>query len=497
MDNARKKALTITFLVVMILVIEAPALSGLSMDSNNTLMTGWISYWPKTILTINAGKAVGTNSLSIGFQLDWDRWKTFVQNSAARSLAQDAGFKLVRVFDFRPTTPKLMPCTYWNESSGTGNWDWTNVDSLVQRIFETGAEPFFCLGWARDSIQNYIPPGMAVDPVTLLPYPNSYRSYCDEWVRHFKNIGRPVRYYEIMDEPWAYFGWNPSDTTKLANYVQLWNTVARGMRAENPGVLLSNDAVTQKNVLAYWINHGDDIDFLDFHKYDEDTTGQYSDTQMFSRAETRGYQDVSGSALYGINTARQIWFNARGKWLPAVDSESNFSSAWQSGTEPRMQQMAGAVWLALSLRTGILAGLNYNIYFEFASSKSYQVAHGTGWGFGMTNQDDNQPWYPYYVHKLIGANLGVGDQIVETASSSNDMKSIAWIHGAKLNILIISTVDQPRTLELRGINGEASLYTLDNATSSASPTVQSNTIVADKNLVTNGYMVALVQLNAY
>jgi hypothetical protein len=458
--------------------------------------TGLISYWPYVDVSTDLSEVIGVNNSSLGFMLDWHHWVTFINRPVQKQLARDANFKLIRIFDFRKISPygyaDLMPCTYWSESTKTGTWDWTNVDALVQKIFEIDAEPLFCLGWARDNIRNYIPPGMAVNADTGLPYPESYAAYAKEWIKHFKTLGLPVRYYQIMNEPHFYFGWNPSDTTKLAHYVELWNTAARAMRAENSNVLLSHDSITMKRVLEYWLEHGEDIDYLDFHKYDADNIGQYSDAEMFTRAEQINFENTR--SLYGVDDARQIWFNIRGKWLPVINSESNFNSAWETGTDPKIQQMAGAVWLALVLRKGILKGLTCNIYFEYSSSKSVQEAHGTGWGFGMINEDASQPWYPYYVHTMVGSNLAVGDELVEAESSSNDIRSIAWIHDGKPNILLICKVDEPRTVTLQGMNGQLNVSWIDNAIPYGSPSIQTDIIGSDEPLIMNGYTVTLLQM---
>lgn len=457
--------------------------------------SGTINYWPGVDVQINANKLIGINNLSLGFQLDWERWKGFVDNRGKQQMAKDAGFKLIRSFDFRETAsygyPNLKPCTYWNESSETGIWNWTNVDALVQHIFEAGAEPLFCLGWARDSIQNYIPPGMAVDANTALPHPQSYAAYAREWVKHFRDTGQPVRFYQIMNEPHFYFGWNPSDTTKLAHYVELWNMTAKFMRQENPNIFLSQDSMTMKNVLDYWILHGENVDFLDFHKYDADTVGQYSDAEMFDRAEQRNFE--TSSSYYGVNDARQRWFSTRGKWLPIIDSESNFSSGWQNGTDPKIQQMPGAVWLALVLRKGILLGLSYNVYFEFSSSRSWQEAQGNGWGFGMTNHDDNQPWYPYYVQKMIGSNLIVGDGLVDSVSPSSDVRCVAWVHNGKVNILLICKSSETVAVSLHGISGQLDRFWIDGTIPYTAPRVQNNTLDATDPFVMKGYTVSLLQ----
>jgi hypothetical protein len=331
---------------------------------------------------------------------------------------------------------------------------------------------------------------MAVNSTTGLPYPESYAAYAKEWVKHFMTLGWQVRYYQIMNEPYFYFGW--TDMTKLGYYVSLWNTVARSMRQENPNILISHDAINIKKVFDYWLLNGDNVDFLDYHKYDADTINQYSDSEMFQRAETRGFETIG--SYYGIAEARQKWYNARGNWLRAMFSEFNFNYAWDTGTDPKIQQMAGAVWTALVLRQGILDGLDYSLYFEFFSSKSWAEAHGkTGWGFGMVNEDDDQPWYPYYVHKFIGSNLAVGDVLVDTQVSSGDVRSIAWIHNGKLIILLISKVDDQRTITIEGVNGLLDATWIDNTFSHVTPNIQTATINATEPLLMKGYTVAVFQ----
>ncbi|MEM2507406.1 MAG: hypothetical protein QXF61_10235 [Nitrososphaeria archaeon] len=491
--NGKKTAFT-NLLIVIIIFSAASASFGLQ-SSRVIFAGGAINYWSRVDVVVDVNKVIGINNLSLGFQLDWERWKKFLDSPVQQQLAINASFKLVRVFDFRPTNPRLMPCIYWNESSKTGVWNWTWVDLLTRKIFEIGAEPLFCLGWARDNIQNYIPPGMAVNSVTQLPYAESYAAYAKEWVKHFKLLGLPVRFYEIMNEPFFYFGWNAANMTRLKYFVEFWNTVARAMRAENSNILLSHDAITQKRVFDYWLQYGDDTDFLDFHKYDADTIGQYSDEEMFRYAEIRGFEDVSWSALYSISNAQRKWFNTRGKWLPAIISESNFNSALENGTDPKIQQMAGAVWLALVLKSSISKGLDYFVYFEFSSSKySATKKPSGGFGFGMINLDDNQPWYPYYVHLIIGSNLAIGDKLIEVKSSSEDVKSIAWIRDKKLNIILICKVDENRTVTFQGISGQAQVLWIDNQITYETPKTQNKEHNLADPLILRGYTVALLQM---
>lgn len=454
--------------------------------------SGTITMAQSVIINISTYNVVEINTLSLGCMIDW-QWNSWRNSAYRRQLTQDAGFKLIRVFDFRKTNPPLMPCTYWDEVTKTGEWDWTYVDALTQRIFEVGAEPLYCLGYARTSIQNYIPPGMAVNPQTQLPYPESYAAYCSEWVKHFKNVGLPVRFYEVFNEPFAYFGWT-ADYTKLGYFKDVWNACARAMRTENSNIMLSFDFTTNRRVLDYWIENGDSIDFLDAHKYDCNSIPGYDDQEMFKRAEERRFFSYPDNNFYGFDDARQLWFNSRGKMLPSIISESNVNSACGDvGTDPRMAQMTGAVRTALVLRQGMLEKLDYHVYYEFSSDPA---TASSGYGFGMINSATNTPWYSYFAQKLIGPNLEVNNPILETSSNSDDVRVIAWNNGNTLNILIICKSDEPQSIHINGVSGEVNCSWIDTSIPFTEASIQNNVINIEENVQLIGYTVMLLQQNS-
>jgi len=484
LNNYKKVAWT-TFLLIILAFSVVSVSFGLQ-SSSAISSTGVISYWPRVDITVNLSKVMGINNLSLGFMLDFE-WKTWRDRSVMRHLASDANFRIVRLHSIR-----IEPCTSWSESTKTGNFAWSEVDLLVQRIFEVGAEPMIDLGYADSNGLTKLPAGMATDVSTGLPYPDSWAAYCKEWVKHFKQTGKPVRFYEIINEPWMYFGWN--NYTRLGNFKAVFNAAAQAMRAENPNVLLGFDGTNRRPVLDYWLsNGGADLDFISFHKYDSGTIGRYSDAEIFMRAET--FQLKTDSAYYGVDGARQKYYSARGKLIPVFNSESNFNSAWETGTDPKIQQMAGAVWLTLALRTGILEGLNCNIYYSFSSSASWERANKAsgGVGFGMVNSDNNQPWYPYYVQWMLGNGLSVGDSIVESVSSSDEIRVLPWIHEGKLNILLICKVDQPQNIYLHGISSQLNITKIDNTISWETPSLQTSVVNPADPLIVNGYTVMWLQ----
>lgn len=438
-------------------------------------------------ITVNPSQTITLNNFSVGFQLDGPDIRIWRDRTALRQLAQEAGFKLVRFFEHRIG----KPCTAWYESSKTGRWDWSNIDLLINRIFEIGAEPLIVLGFiGYDSRRlTSVPTGMSYNVTTNLPYPDQWAAYCAEWVNHFQQVGLPVRYYEMINEAYHYFGW-PATQPKLGYFMNIYNAAARAMRLANSDVRIGNDACVLKSVLNYFISNGENLDFLSYHAYGASTLSA-TDAQIFDAAETRYVVETSG--VYGAEKTKQLYKAARGIDLPILHSENNLNYYFTQGTDSRIQKMQGAVYNALTFRVSMLKNFYHTSYFHFASSASQQTGSSGGLGFGMVNSDNNQPWYPYFVNKMIGSNLDKGDMIVEAKSNSSDVRAVAWIHDGKLRVMLICKVDQPRVVYLRGLTGQLSYEKIDNTIPWTSPALQTGTVDASNALTINGYTVMLLQ----
>jgi hypothetical protein len=435
-------------------------------------------------ITVDTTKVIGSNKLSPAFMLDWE-WKSFSSSSVQKQLVANAGLKLVRLFSVR-----IEPCSQWYESTKTGTFNWANVDAVVKSIFAAGAEPLICFGkfgTAGGKLQ--VPKGMAYNPATInLPYPASYAAYVAEWVKHFKAAGLLVRYYEIVNEAYFYFGWDTAETKLIGNFASFFNTVARSIRSINPNTLLGNDAFLQKKFLNYFVNYGDNLDFIDFHKYGLTESGG-TDAAAFNAART-GYFTTETACWYTLDQARQIWSSKRGKSLPTIITESNFSYAWINGSDPRIQQMAGAVFTAIVDREAVLRGIQYSIYYVLASSPT---AQGGSRGYGMINSDNNQPWYPYYVQSWLGKSMAVGDQLLGFSSSASGISGFAWNHTGKTYFMLICELNTAVTVYFKGLSGNLNFTRIDNTISYLTPKVQTGVVSSTQSLTLNGYTVAIFQ----
>lgn len=436
-------------------------------------------------VTVDSTKIVGVNFFSAGFQLDGPDINNWMSKSSLRQLASGAAFKMVRFFDYR-----VQPCIRWYESSKTGRWNWAQVDTLITQILQMGAKPLIVLGfynWNRDRLET--PSGMAVNPTTGLPYTASWVAYAKEWVKHFKERGLNVEYYELVNEPYHYFEWD--NTKKLNYYIDLFSEAAQAMRTVNPHIKISNDASIMKNVLNALISRKIKIDFLSYHGYGVGSLSA-SDSEIIASAETK-YIGESRS-IYGVDKAKQVYKEATGIDLPVIKSENNINFAYSSGTDPRIQQMVGVIYNALTIKTFILKGFMCNIYFHFASSASAEDDRPSGgYGFGMVNLDNNKPWYPYYLYKLIGTNLDVGDTIISATSSSEDIRVVAWVHGARKNLMIILKSNVQKSVYINGLKGQLTYFKISNAISWKTPAVQTGILQTSSPISMNGYTVILLQ----
>jgi hypothetical protein len=451
-----------------------------------------VSALSYTTVNVDPNSVIDRNEFSMGFQIDGPDLYYWRTRSSLREPAYDMNFKMVRMWD-----TQIQPCTRWYESSKTGTWDWREVDQLVEQIIDIGAEPLIVLGFYHWDVDEILKPrGMSDNPNTGLPYTDSWAAYCAEWVEHFKEKGYPVKYYEIVNEPIFYFGWT-ADYTKLGHYVDLYNAAYNSMHAENPNVLLGTDGSIMRRVMEYFIEYGKPLGFLSYHAYGSDTLSA-SDQVLFNAAESR-YQGETTNVL-GVDEAVSLYKKERGIDLPVINSEYNVNSKFSSGTDPRTQKIEGGIYNALWIRTAMLKGYDYGIFFHWASSRSSESRKSTGGsGMGMVNLDDNDPWIPYYVYQMIGNNLDVGDQIISSSSSDTNVRVISWWHDGEIVTLLINKGTDEYRVTLQGLDGTLEYQKLDETTNWLSPSIKKGTIwesSGNHQVTLDGYTVMLLKGNA-
>jgi hypothetical protein len=250
------------------------------------------------------------------------------------------------------------------------------------------------------------------------------------------------------------------------------------------------------------LSHGVGIDIFNFHKYDDwkNPPNAFSDEVMFQRAEDVYFQKNDMDTLT-VDYVRDTWYEQRGEYLPFILSEGNWNAAY-GPTDERIQQMAGAARIAMVIRLCMLNDVSYNIFYTLTSDAYWQtLTYGSGRGFGMidsntmhsASQSYDRPWYPYYVHYMIGPNLNVGDQIIDVQTSSENIRVIGWNNGETTNILLIHKDKGREQVIIRGLQGTLNIQWIDESVSYLTPSIQAKSIQADEGIYLDGYTVALIQ----
>ncbi|EMR74263.1 hypothetical protein MCGE09_00423 [Thaumarchaeota archaeon SCGC AB-539-E09] len=459
----------------------------------------------KVEVDVDYTKQIGKNKLSLGTQ--FHSWMNISIIPELKEKTRQVHFGLVRIFiGFEQG---YNPCVSWDEVTHTGTYDWTELDEIIQTIKEIGATPLICIGGGDKNSGYWLPTGMVGDwNGKGFPSNESFGIYCADIV-NYTNIEKKfnVKYWEIWNEPdiWSE-SWSSIDLGKLTNFTKTFNNAEQYMHNIDSSILCGNDHSDNKVFLDYFAKHTKGVGFLSFHRYSGGGTWLYcpegytSDCLALRKASEIIKFSWCNDDRYSPREMQKKWEETCGEIIPVLCSETNLNSVWEKGTDPRIQEIIGGVWYAEELRFYILEGMEYSVYYNFASDVSgdWETTYPTeGWGFGMIKSTPPYTeWYPYLVNNLIGNNLCVGDEIFESISNETDsiyeaVSALAWKQKGEYKLLLISKVNQQVTININGFPaGEARVNRIETSKGD----IQSE-ITKRREFTTNGYTVLLISIN--
>jgi hypothetical protein len=485
----RKRKWILTSLPVLLIVLSVADTYSTSLQSVREISSKGIVI-DTLCVAADYSTSIMTNKLLLGVQID-DEIDSWVSSPFLRDRLVTSRLKLVRVF----VTKTLEPCVIWDEKTNAGAYDWTRFDTVITQICRSAAEPMLCL--------DLVPDGMYVDPQTRLPDNESFARYAEDVATHVKNKGWEIRFWEILNEPQHTVISHWEDVEELDTFVSFFNIVAEHIHMVLPAAQCGTDSSNVKPIFDYFLQHASGVGFLSFHKYDAAGTwlaypeGYLTDSEILQKAG----QGYSYPYEYGSEEMREKWKSVRGQYLPIICSETNLNGQFQNGTDPRIQQPIGAVWYAEELRSFVSSGVDYSVYYSFASddSPSWNTTKQTkGAGFGMVNSTfPHSEWYPYWTNFLIVRNLDAGDNV--TFSSSQDqtiLTTLAWNKADQHYLLLICKLGSLLrvSVNLTGVvidpETQISIARID----SKGVGLQTETMICRENfeLTMNGYSVLLL-----
>ena len=353
-----------------------------------------------------------------------DRWKALAQGgeeSGVRMLGNVVPqvaelypkyIRLDHIYDFYDVVSR--------SSSGNLNFDFSKLDKTVCDIYNTGAKPFFSLG--------YMPPTMS-DDGSLVGKPKNWSEWTllvQKTVEHYSNKGSVLPcgaldnfwktdiYYEVWNEPdletfgkWKYSG-NKS-------YSDLYFYSVKGAnQAQDVLPFKIGGPVTTalyKNWIQIFLNfvtaNNLRIDFLSWHHYSKKTNDFTDDIIKLNKwlGESPKYDRYEN--------------------LPKIISEWGYDSE----KNPIADTAVGAAHTVASLRNLLNARLELAFLFE--------VKDGPTLSWGILNYDGS-PKPRYYALKFLNSLEGL--QLIVDGEGSN-VSVIASANEEKI-ILILTNYDE-------------------------------------------------------
>jgi hypothetical protein len=421
-------------------------------------------------VTVYLNKTIGTNKLSLGIAITMGEMEDWYSKTPLQARARDCGFTFIRV-RVGGDPPDFYWGNTWDEATKTGTYDWREFDPMLQSIYNIGAEPL--LGVTP-------PTGMTMDwNNTGFPNPEDFAIYVSDIARHCLDEGWNIRYWEVLNNPEEKAVWKAFEgrTEYSVNYINFFNVVQESIHSIFPNAKVGSTAFGYKGYLRdYVIPHALGVGWIGSMKYDNRGVPIYNPSEYYSDEETlkrAGSYDSVYDILEPTSPSEliEMWRQVKGTDIDFLVTETNLNEVWQKGTDPRIQQIFGAVWYAEELRYFITEGLDFSVWFNFASAGVLRETGGLGFGM-MKSKPEYELWYPYWTNYLMGNNLEVGDTIYEASSSNFSAISVlAWKHIEQCNILLIYKVKNELatvTVQISGLQipqeATVTIYKIDNAT---------------------------------
>lgn len=421
---------------------------------------GYIACVPTLQASVDFEKIIGKNNLSLGMQIHG--YDGFPEEPTLQQNAR-IGFKIVRVFVSKDKCTE--PCLFWNETSFTGVFDWSRLDQLVNSISGIGAEPLLNIG-AGEFPELIVPSGMSQNYMgTNFPNPDSFGSYVAVIAGHLISIGRRVKYWEIWRTPHIRNDTGWIDPALVLNYTQFFNVVQDYIHRVDASALVSSDRTFYRAFFDVFVRHARGVGYLGFMKYDAFGTPYYrpegyvGEDELMRRAGVINKPTGGSWAIYSPREMQERWLASKGETLPIIVVEANLNSAYEAGTDPRIQTPLGSAWYAEALKSFILDGtISYAIYYRFCSDESctWESNRTRGWGLGMMKSTDPfEKWYPYWTNYLFGTDLHVGDSLFLTESPNSTLLSLlAWGNATHYFSVVIGKTNNTFDVALRILNGQ-------------------------------------------
>ncbi len=358
-------------------------------------------------ITVDFGAVLGKTRLRLGGSVAAHP-ERLVDSAEFRRSISDLGLKLIRVNTATLVVPKP-------EAEAKGEYDFTVLDSVLEAVAKSGAQPLICL---------------ADDPAWQLSEDGFVR-FCAAVVRRYAvEQKRAVAYYEVFNEPTAGVKAIP-----IATAVAMYNKVRKAVRAVDHTVKVGGlaEGSAWSPHLTTALTKTDAIDFLSFHFF-ASRNPQAGDAETMDAA-TKGLAPDLPHQLAPRAVFETIQRNRLRAGTPLFITECAPNSARDeagNARDPRLTKPYAAAWWMSFL---ITAARWVDVACAFDLSDE-------SWGL----LDARGRAYPaFYSAWIFSTYAPVGSSVVKSESSLPPVRAFAVTTKTAGNLFLVNTTGQPLT----------------------------------------------------
>ena len=412
-----------------------------------------------TTISVDTGQEIGIVRMRLGTQFVWPG----VLDRAARTrgLFNALAPSLVRINATTIGSDPVLPA-----GMRKGDWNFDNLNSLVNDAREAGGEILLTVAYAPDwmwdcakgTLRDRTFGEFADYMARLVGYFNRGAFLTEDGRAIVNPAGRAnrIRYWELWNEPDLLKGCPPNgNRITVSQYLAMWNAAAEKMLAVDPDVQLVGPATSQAGLADYvpallsGAAHKPDV--ISFHGY-----GGWLNSQ-----NDRFLFDGNG-ATFGLRGIERGVARVRA-WAPGVPvwvTELNVNAAWDesSGSE-RAWNAFGAAWGASAFRALALAGADAVFQYQFTHPDLRQ--------FSLVDARAGEPLLPYWRDYFLARYFPPGTILLRSSSTDPGLEVLAGRPpGSRaIHVLVVNrqvdgetTVDGPGRattvrIEIKGARG--------------------------------------------
>jgi hypothetical protein len=383
MDNTYffKKTLSLVLLLALIIV-------GMFTFGSNRTFAG-----KDSAITVDTSSNNGTVNPFIWGVGAPDKYKWWAGNANLITSIRDANIKLVRV-------NPIQNMKYNNRDPypAANTWSFTDMDSILNTIFDAGAEPLFTICGFPSGVPNTRD---ATGLITSADW-NAYATFMTGVVKRYntdKVLGatRTVKYWEMWNEPTIEGDGKFASQTDYKTFAQ---TVGNAMKVQDPTIKLIGPVDAWSNLSSKgWTSYaaknlGSQFDILSWHDYNRDPTQSDATRMAWTKPH---YQDNIVTVKSG--GANNIFKGPTGKLYGAAITEYNMSYGDGGATyNPKYHNEFNAVYAASAMVNAMQGNADIFSVYNLAETGINRL--------GLLDNTTYAPYKPYYAFHMFGNHFG-------------------------------------------------------------------------------------------